>query len=101
MRFSNLKPKNEAVNPETLLAPYVNDFNRKELIRVLFSKIYPRSIIIYVADMTNFEGSLAPEILTEVEAKKHRLIFVGNKIDALPSGFTIDRVQLWVKNHLK
>ena len=51
--------------------------------------------------MSNFEGSLAPEILTEVEAKKHRLIFVGNKIDALPSGFTIDRVQLWVKNHLK
>jgi hypothetical protein len=29
------------------------------------------------------------------------LIFVGNKIDTLPSGFTIDRLMLWVKNQLK
>ncbi len=54
--------------------------------------------MLYVSDMSNFEGSLAKEILTEVEKKKHRLIFVGNKIDTLPSGFTVDRVQLWVKN---
>jgi hypothetical protein len=33
----------------------------------MFSKIYPKSIIIYVCDMSNFEGSLAPEILKEVE----------------------------------
>ena len=42
--------------------------------------------------MSNFEGSLTPEILTEIETKKHRLIFVGNKIDALPVGFTVDRL---------
>ncbi len=29
------------------------------------------------------------------------MIFVGNKIDTLPSGFTIDRLMLWVKNQLK
>ena len=64
----------------------------------IFSKIYPRSIVVFVCDMSNFEGSLTPEILQEVQAKKHRLIFVGNKIDTLPSGFTIDRLMLWVKN---
>ena len=63
----------------------------------MFSKIYPRSIIIFVCDMSNFEGSLTPEILNEIETKKHRLIFVGNKIDTLPVGFTIDRLQLWIK----
>lgn len=101
LRFTNKLPLKEENSPETLLAPFVNDFNRKELLRALFSRIYPRSIIIYVTDMSNFEGSLVPEILTEVENKKHRMIFVGNKIDALPSGFTIDRLQLWVKNQLK
>lgn len=103
LRFTNEKPtKEEALSYDdsgtTLLAPYVNDFNRKELLRVMFSKIYPRSVIVYVCDMSNFEGSLADEILKEVEMKKHRLIFVGNKIDTLPSGFTIDRVMTWVKN---
>jgi hypothetical protein len=47
--------------------------------------------------MSNFEGSLTPEIIDEIQAKRHRLIFVGNKIDTLPSGFTIDRISLWVK----
>jgi ribosome biogenesis GTPase A len=42
-----------------------------------------------------------PELLKEVQNKKHRLIFVGNKIDALPSGFTVDRLSLWVKNEIK
>jgi len=26
---------------------------------------------------------------------------VGNKIDTLPSGFTVDRLSLWVKNEIK
>ena len=81
-----------------MLAPYVNDFDREKLLKMILGKMYPRSIVIYVSDMSNFEGSLAKEIFTEVEKKKHRLIFVGNKIDTLPSGFTVDRVQLWVKN---
>jgi len=85
-------------SPETLLAPFVNQFDRKELLKQICSKIYPRSIIIYVCDMSNFEGSLTPEILEEIESKKHRLIFVGNKIDTLPNGFTIERLMLWIKN---
>lgn len=47
--------------------------------------------------MSNFEASLTPEILQEIEKNRHRLIFVGNKIDTLPSGFTIDRLQVWIK----
>ena len=58
----------------------------------MFSKIYPRSVIVYVCDMSNFEGSLVPEILAEVQKKRHRLILVGNKIDALPKGFSIERL---------
>jgi hypothetical protein len=63
LRFSNKKPQKEIPTNETLLAPYVNDFDKKELLREIFSKIYPRSIIIYVCDMSNFEGSISQEIL--------------------------------------
>lgn len=67
----------------------------------MFSKIFPRSIIVYVCDMSNFEGSQVPELYNEIQKKHHRLIFVGNKIDTLPSGFSIDRLSLWVKNEIK
>ena len=40
--------------------------------------------------MTNFEGSIVPEILEMVEKDHHRLILVGNKIDAIPRNFKID-----------
>jgi len=56
----------------------------------MMSKIYARSIIVYVCDMSNFEGSLVPEIFRMVEKDRHRLIVVGNKIDALPKGFKIE-----------
>jgi hypothetical protein len=39
------------------LSEYVASFNRKEIIRNVFKQIYSRSIIVYVIDITNFEGS--------------------------------------------
>ena len=56
----------------------------------MLPKIYARSIIIYVCDVSNFEASIVPEILEMVEKQHHRLIVVANKIDALPSGFKLD-----------
>ena len=53
----------------------------------MLPKIYSRSIIIYVCDMSNFEGSIVPEVFEMIEKEKHRLILVGNKIDAIPKGF--------------
>ena len=67
LRFTNKMPQKETSTNETLLAPYVNDFNKKELLREIFKKIYPRSIIIYVCDMSNFEGSISQEILEQIE----------------------------------
>jgi len=52
-----------------MLAPYVSEFNRELLIKEMFSKIYPRSVIVYVCDMSNFEGSQVPELLEEVQKK--------------------------------
>ena len=45
-----------------------------------------------MCDISNFEGSFDKEILKEVEKGKHKLLFVANKIDALPKGFTVDRL---------
>ncbi len=59
--------------------------------------MYYKSIIIKVIDMANFEGSQIPEIYENVNKKKHKLIIVANKIDALPSGFSVERLQGWVK----
>ena len=73
-----------------MLAPHVNAFDRGELMKQMRAKIFNRSIIIYVCDMTNFEGSIVPEILEMVEKDHHRLILVGNKIDAIPRNFKID-----------
>ena len=68
----------------TMLAPYVADFDRERLLKIMLPKIYSRSIIVYVVDMTNFEASIVPEIFEMIEQKHHRLIVVANKIDAIP-----------------
>ena len=83
---------------DTLLAPYVNSYDREKLLKILFSKIYARSIIIYVCDMSNFEGSVVPEVFKMIEKDRHRLILVGNKIDALPKGFKIETLHKWLKD---
>ena len=54
--------------------------------------MYYKSIVIKVIDMANFEGSQIPEIFENVNKKKHKLIIVCNKIDALPKGFSVDRL---------
>ena len=106
LRF-NLKVKQEKVDGvnekdvrETMLAPFVQDFNRDKLLRMMMSKIYSRSIIVYVVDMTNFEASLVPEIFQMIERQHHRVIIVANKIDAIPQGFKVDSLQLWIKKRL-
>jgi ribosome biogenesis GTPase A len=91
----------ESKRTDTLLAPFVNSFDRDKLLRLMMSKIYARSIIVYVCDMANFEGSIVPEIFEMVERDHHRLIVVGNKIDALPKGFKIESLQKWVKTQIQ
>ena len=51
--------------------------------------MYSRSILIYVLDITNFEGSQIDEIYKLINDKKHRVLVVVNKIDALPLGFAV------------
>jgi ribosome biogenesis GTPase A len=62
----------------------------------MFSKIYPKSIVLLVCDMSNFEGSVVQEVLQEVEKKHLKLILVCNKIDALPTNFKVERLERWV-----
>lgn len=74
----------------TLLAPFVNSFDREHLLDLLRQKIYKRSIIVYVCDLSNFEASIVPELLEMVEDDAHRLIVVANKLDALPRGIRVE-----------
>jgi hypothetical protein len=46
----------EAGKPQKL-SSHVANFDREEIVRNIFKKIFSRSIIIYVIDITNFEGS--------------------------------------------
>lgn len=65
LRFQNKPIEEEQVygaDSGTLLAPYVNSFDRKELLRLMLPKIYSRSIIVYVCDVSNFEASIVPEV---------------------------------------
>ncbi len=74
------------------LAHYVHKMNREKILESIISKMYYKSIVIMVVDMANFEGSLIPEIFDNVNLKKHKLVVVGNKIDALPKGFSVERL---------
>ena len=71
------------------LSDHVANFDRDEILKNIFKQIYSRSIIIYVIDITNFEGSQIEEIYKLVNSGKHRLLVVVNKIDALPKGFKV------------
>ena len=66
----------------------------------MLPKVYARSIIIYVCDMSNFEASIVPEVFKMIERDHHRLILVANKIDALPKGFKLETLHSWVKNNI-
>ena len=83
-----------------MLAPYVNNFDREKLLSLMLPKIYARSIIVYVCDVANFEASIVPEVFEKIEKEHHRVIIVANKIDALPKGFKLDTLQLWVKRQI-
>ena len=48
--------------------------------------------MLYVLDITNFEGSQIEEIYDLINNKRHRVIVVVNKIDALPKGFSIQKL---------
>ena len=92
LRFQH-KPLDEDQNygdAGTLLAPHVNNFDRKKLLKAMLPKIYSRSIIIYVCDAANFEASIVPEVFEKIEREHHKVILVANKIDALPKGFKVD-----------
>lgn len=52
-------------------------------------------------DITNFEGSQIEEIYNLINSGKHKVLVVVNKIDALPKGFTVERLQLWVKRQIE
>jgi ribosome biogenesis GTPase A len=56
---------------------------------------------VYVIDITNFEGSQIEEIYTLINKGKHRVLVVVNKIDALPKGFKVSNLQLWVKRQIE
>ena len=74
--------------------------NRDKIIEEVLYKMFPRSIVIKVIDIVNFEGSQIDEVYKNVNDKKHRLIVVINKIDALPKGLNVERTQKWVKDQI-
>jgi len=50
-----------------------------------------------VCDVTNFEGSIIPEIFKELVQNRHRIIIAANKIDALTDHLNVRQLALWVK----
>lgn len=81
-----------------MLAHHVQAMDRDRILKAIVERMYFKSIVIKVIDMANFEGSQIPEIYENVNLKKHRLIILCNKIDALPEGFSVERLQNWVKD---
>lgn len=76
----------------------MNKNDKEAILKTLIEKMYSKSIVIKVIDMANFEGSQIDEIYEAVNMRKHKLIIVCNKIDSLPKGLRVERLQTWVKN---
>lgn len=100
-RLEYKPPPGDLPGVPTVLAHHVHLMDRDQILSSILDKMYFKSIVIKVIDMANFEGSQIPEIYENVNLKKHRLLIVCNKIDALPKGMTVERVQTWVKDQLK
>jgi ribosome biogenesis GTPase A len=66
--------------------------NRESLLKAVFDRMFSKSIVILVLDIVNFESSQIDEVFTHINTNKHRLLVVINKIDALPTGFGVDRI---------
>lgn len=75
-----------------MLAPFVHNMDRNKIVDEIRNRMYKKSIVIMVMDITNFEGSQVEEFWEEVNTKKHRLLVVVNKIDALPLGFDVEEL---------
>ena len=91
-RIKYKPPPADIPGTPTVLARHVHKMERDKILSQVLNKMYSRSIIIKVIDMANFEGSQIEEIYEHVNLKRHKLIIVGNKIDALPKGFDVDRL---------
>ena len=74
------------------LSDHVANFNRDGIIRNIFKQVYHGSIIMYVIDITNFEGSQIDEIYELINKKKCRVMIIVNKIDALPNSFKVSNL---------
>ena len=83
------------------LAARVASSDRKEILHQICKQVYHGSIIIYVLDITNFEGSEVQEFYQLINQKKCRVLFIANKIDALPDSFKVRNLQQWVKQQIQ
>ena len=81
------KPGGKFQTQVSNLSSHVTSFDRPKIINDIFKQIYAQSIILYVIDILNFEGSQIQEIYDLINEKHCRVLIIVNKIDALPNSF--------------
>lgn len=70
-------------------------------LREIFDLIKFDSIILYIIDIIDFNGSLIKEVFDMSTEKKSHVILVLNKIDALPLNFKKERIYQWGINETR
>jgi len=72
----------------------------QNLLNILKNQIPSKSIIVFVVDLIDFEGSVTEGVIEMINTKKASLLLVANKVDILPKSYHYDRVHAWVKERI-
>ncbi|CAI2386276.1 unnamed protein product [Moneuplotes crassus] len=81
-----------------LLSDFVLDFDHKGIMDYIKKHIHYRDIIIKIVDITDFQGTIMPEIFEVARHNKNHLILVVNKVDCLPKHVSFIRTQKWIRS---
>jgi len=72
-------------------------FDPQKMLKEIFSKIEPGSVIIKLVDIADMGGSFLPDVWKLAEKNKNQVILVVNKEDLLPDKYSRNRIYSWIR----
>lgn len=93
-----------------VMADFVSDFDHTGIMNFIKQRIHFRDVIFKIVvsanspisqDITDFEGTVLPEIFEMAVENKCMVMLVVNKIDCLPKHVSMDRIHKWVQKMMQ
>ena len=78
----------------------LREININKALKAVTKSIKKGSTIIKVMDITNWEGSLIPQLIDLSKQKEWHLVIVINRLDVLPKYASKPRVETWCRKYI-